>query len=62
VAAAGPAAIAWAAYSIHGNPGFLAGVTWERFLLQGAVPTLILLACALAEVQRHRPFFPPFVQ
>lgn len=53
VAAAGPAAIAWAAYSIHGNPGFLAGVTWERFLLQAAVPTLILLACALAEVQRH---------
>jgi hypothetical protein len=28
-------------------------VTWERFLLQAAVPTLILLACALAEVRRH---------
>jgi hypothetical protein len=53
VAAAGPVAIAWAAYSIHWNPGFLAGVTWERFLLQAAVPTLILLACALAEVRRH---------
>jgi hypothetical protein len=53
LAAAGPVAIAWAAYSIHWNPGFLAGVTWERFLLQAAVPTLILLACALAEVHRH---------
>jgi hypothetical protein len=52
-AAAGPPAIAWAAYSVHTNPGFLAAVTWERFLLQGAVPLLVLLACALAEVRRH---------
>ncbi len=53
VAAAGPPAIAWAAYSIHPRPAFLAAVTWERFLLQAAVPLIILLACALAEVRRH---------
>jgi hypothetical protein len=28
-------------------------VTWERFLLQSAVPLLIVLASALAEVWRH---------
>jgi hypothetical protein len=58
LAAAAPPAIGLAAYSIHANPGFLAAVTWERLLLQGAVPLLILLACALAEVRRqllHRP-------
>jgi hypothetical protein len=53
VAAAGPPAIAWAAYSIHPLPAFLAAVTWERFLLQSAVPLTIVLACALAEVRRH---------
>jgi hypothetical protein len=53
VAAAGPPAIAWAAYSIHPRPAFLAAVTWERFLLQAAVPLIIVLACALAEVRRH---------
>jgi TolA-binding protein len=60
-AAAGPPAIAWAAYSVHSNPGFLASVTWERFLLQGAVPLLILLACALAEVGRHLPGRQPWI-
>jgi hypothetical protein len=53
LAAAAPPAIGLAAYSIHENPGFLAAVTWERLLLQGAVPLFILLACALAEVHRQ---------
>lgn len=53
LAAAGPPAIAWAAYSIHARPAYLAEVTWERFLLQAAVPLFILLACALAELRRH---------
>jgi len=52
-AAAGPPAIAWAAYSIHPQPAFLAAVTWERFLLQSAVPLIVVLACLLAEVGRH---------
>jgi hypothetical protein len=52
IAAAGPPAVAWAAYSVHTNPGFLAAVTWERFLLQGSVPLLVLLAGALGEVGR----------
>jgi Dolichyl-phosphate-mannose-protein mannosyltransferase len=53
VAAAGPPAVACAAYSIHFHPAFLAAVTWERFLLQAAVPLIVVLACALAEVRRH---------
>jgi len=53
IAAAGPPAIGWAAYSIHSNPGLIAAVTWERFLLQASVPMLIALAYALAEVDRH---------
>lgn len=52
-AAAGPLAVAWGAYSIHPAPAYLAAVTWERFLLQSAVPLLIVLASALAEVWRH---------
>jgi hypothetical protein len=51
-AAAGPPAVAWAAYSIHPKPISLAAVTWERFLLQAAVPLMIVLACALAAVWR----------
>jgi hypothetical protein len=54
-AAAAPLAVAGAAYSIHPEPAFLAAVTWERFLLQAAVPLLTVLAYALAEVWRHRP-------
>jgi hypothetical protein len=53
LAAAGPLAIGWVAYSIHSRPALLASVTWERLLLQGAVPWLVLLAAALAEVDRH---------
>ncbi len=52
-AAAGPPAIALLAYSIHPRPAYLAAVTWERFLLQAAVPLLVVLAYALAEVGRH---------
>jgi len=52
-AAAGPPLVAWAAYSVHPTPVNLAAVTWERFLLQAAVPLLIVLACAWAEVWRR---------
>jgi hypothetical protein len=59
-AAAVPPAIAWAAYSIHPQPVTLAAVTWERFLLQAAVPLTIVLACALAAVWRAaRPIAKP---
>jgi len=53
VAVAGPLAIALAAYSIFPLPAYLAEVTWERFLLQAAVPLVVLLACALADIGRH---------
>ncbi len=49
-AAAAPPAIGWAAYAVHWNPLALAAATWERFLLQGSIPLLLLLAGALAEV------------
>lgn len=52
-AAAGSPAIALAAYSIHPHPAFLAAATWERFLMQAAVPLTIVLTGALAEVRRH---------
>ncbi|HEV3459092.1 MAG TPA: hypothetical protein VHG32_21275 [Thermoanaerobaculia bacterium] len=52
-AALGPPAVAWAAYSVHPTPVNLAAVTWERFLLQAAVPLLIVLACSWAAVWRR---------
>ncbi|HYL05108.1 MAG TPA: hypothetical protein VE075_03660 [Thermoanaerobaculia bacterium] len=60
-AAAGPPVVAWAAYSVHPHPATLAAVTWERFLLQAAVPLLIVLACAWTEVWRlvSRPISSP---
>lgn len=39
----GPAAIALAAYAVHWNPRYLADVTWDRFLIQGAFGTFLLL-------------------
>jgi hypothetical protein len=57
--AAAPAAIAWAAYSVHPQPAFLASVTWERFLLQGAIPLFIALAVALAQCWRQLRPAPP---
>ncbi|MDP9121138.1 MAG: hypothetical protein M3O15_07185, partial [Acidobacteriota bacterium] len=50
LAAAVPPMIGWAAYSVHHDPVYLATVTWERFLLQGSLPFLLLLACALSEI------------
>lgn len=46
-ALAGPLAIAWAAYSVHWYPEDLARVTWNRLLLQAAIPFFLLLALAL---------------
>jgi len=50
LALAGPLAIAWAAYSVHWYPEDLARVTWNRLLLQAAVPFFLLLALALRRV------------
>ncbi|HYG65621.1 MAG TPA: hypothetical protein VEL74_23765 [Thermoanaerobaculia bacterium] len=47
LALAGPLAVAWGAYSVHWYPEDLARVTWNRLLLQGAVPLFVLLALAL---------------
>ena len=49
VAAAAPLAVGWLAYSVHWDPAYVAGVTWERLLLQGLVPAAALLAAALRD-------------
>jgi hypothetical protein len=41
-----PLAIGWGAYSVHWDPAPLLRVTWTRFLLQGALPLLVLSAFA----------------
>jgi hypothetical protein len=53
VAALAPMAVAWGAYSVHWDPVGLAKVTWERFLVQGSLPLLLLLALALREAIRR---------
>jgi hypothetical protein len=52
-AAAGPPAIACAAYAVHPLGPALAAVTWERFLLQGTVPLMIVVAGAFAAMGRR---------
>jgi Dolichyl-phosphate-mannose-protein mannosyltransferase len=52
LAAAAPAAIGLAAYSIHPVAAFAAQLTWDRLLLQGAAPLVMVLAGAVAELAR----------
>jgi hypothetical protein len=47
VAAATPGVAAWSAYSQVQEAGYYAGVTWNRILLQAAVPGFTLLALAV---------------
>ncbi len=54
IAAAAPPAIGWIAYSTRPDGAAIAAVTWDRFLLQGSVPLMILAAGALADVLRRR--------
>ena len=55
IAAAGPLAVAWGAYSVHWDPDELAKVTWERFLVQGSAPFLLLFSLALRDLLRRTP-------
>ena len=50
VAAATPVVVAWAAYSHAQYPAYYAGVTWNRLLLQAAVPGFTLLALAVRKL------------
>ncbi|HET9229262.1 MAG TPA: hypothetical protein VFR31_21460 [Thermoanaerobaculia bacterium] len=52
---AAPLALAWGAYTVHWAPGYLVTVTWERFLVQAAVPFFVLLALALREALCRSP-------
>jgi len=46
-AAAVPLIIGWSAYAVHSDPLYLAGVTWNRLLLQGLIPSGVIVATAL---------------
>lgn len=45
--AAGPLLLAWSAYGLHWDSAGLARVTWNRLVLQGAIPLALLLALAI---------------
>lgn len=49
LAFAAPLAVGWGAYTVHWQPEYLIRVTWERFLMQGSLPFLLLLSLALRE-------------
>ena len=59
LACLGPLAIGWAAYAKHWDPEYLVDVTWDRMLLQSAVPLFVTLAFVirrtLSEFRRHQP-------
>jgi hypothetical protein len=48
-----PLAVAWGAYSVHTQPLYLVTVTWDRMLIQGAIPGFILLALALRQIRKE---------
>ena len=45
-----PLAVAWGAYSVHTQPLYLVTVTWDRMLIQGAIPFFLLLSLALRQI------------
>ncbi|HEX9942032.1 MAG TPA: glycosyltransferase family 39 protein [Thermoanaerobaculia bacterium] len=55
LAAAAPLAIAWGAYAVNPAPAELVRVTWNRMLVQGSVPLLLLLSLALRYLLRRLP-------
>ena len=48
-----PLCVGWGAYSAIEGPQWMIEVTWERFLVQGTVPLLLLFALALGELLRR---------
>jgi hypothetical protein len=48
-----PVAVAWAAYAVSTRLDHLLGETWNRFLVQGLVPLILVFACALRESLRR---------
>ncbi|HEX3127378.1 MAG TPA: hypothetical protein VH394_08615 [Thermoanaerobaculia bacterium] len=55
LAALMPLCVGWGAYSVNEGPEWLIKVTWERFLVQGTVPLLLLFAFAVAGLLRRSP-------
>jgi hypothetical protein len=53
LAALTPLCVGWGAYSVNEEPSWLIKVTWERFLVQGTVPLLLLFAIAVGELLRR---------
>jgi hypothetical protein len=54
LAVASPLAVLWGAYTVHWSPAVLVPVTWNRFLIQGALPLFLLLALSLRPLLRFR--------
>jgi hypothetical protein len=52
LATAIPLGIGWAAYTISDDPVPLASTTWNRFLMQAAIPGFVLLSLVLRELLR----------
>ncbi len=56
LAALAPLGVAWIAYTISLDPGYMAPASWNRFLLQALIPLLLLLALALRDLLRRARF------
>jgi hypothetical protein len=53
-----PLGLAWLACAVHPDPAELVRTTWNRFLLQGFVPLLVLFSFALDDLLRRSPHIP----
>ena len=49
-----PLGLAWLACTVHPDPAELVRTAWNRFLLQGLVPLLVLFSFALDDLLRRR--------
>jgi hypothetical protein len=58
LAALTPLCVGLGAYSVLEGPEWMIKVTWERFLVQGTVPLLLLFALALGELLRRASVTP----
>jgi hypothetical protein len=56
-----PLGIAWTAYSISLDPALIVRTSWNRFLLQGLMPLLLLFALALADLLGRVAWLPSWL-
>jgi hypothetical protein len=58
LAALAPLGIAWIAYSVSLDPLIIIRTTWNRFVLHGSIPLLVLFAFALDDLLRWSSWLP----